>query len=112
MMVYLAEMSTPFLNISWLLNYLKLDNSLPLSLCGIILLVTFFFCRIILGPFLFYHMIYNWTSEPRFLFYINVGIVLFFIVMNMYWFKQLLRVLFGGKKGKKSKSVETDKKID
>ena len=72
MMVYLAEMSTPFLNISWLLNYLKLDNSLPLSLCGIILLVTFFFCRIILGPFLFYHMIYNWTSEPRFLFYINV----------------------------------------
>eukprot|EP01040_Poterioochromonas_malhamensis_P003509 gene3509-3750_t len=71
MMVYLAELSTPFLNISWLLNSLKLQSSLPLTICSIVLVITFFISRVIWGPFLFWHMWNNWTSEPRYLFHIN-----------------------------------------
>ena len=101
MMVYLAELSTPFLNISWLLNSLKLQSSLPLTICSIVLVITFFISRVIWGPFLFWHMWNNWTSEPRYLFHINVFIVGFFVVLNFYWFYQLIRVVLGLKKDKK-----------
>lgn len=105
MMVYLAELSTPFLNISWLLNYLEFSNSLPLTLCGGILLLTFFFSRVLWGPYMLYHMIHYWTQEPQFLYQINFGIVVFFILLNFYWFYALLRLLFVG--GKKKKEIKT-----
>jgi hypothetical protein len=101
MLIYLAEFSTPFLNISWLLNFLKFQSSIPLTVCGVILLVAFFFCRVILGPYILYHMVNYWKEEPRYLYHINVGIVIFFICLNFYWFKQLLNVIFGSKKEKK-----------
>ena len=100
MMVYIAELSTPFLNASWLINYLNFESSTPLMTCGGILVVSFFFCRVLWGPFMLWHMMNNWVAPPRFLYYINVFIVIFFILLNFYWFYLLLRLLLGKKKEK------------
>lgn len=90
MMIYIAELSTPFLNVSWLLNELKNAPAL-LNVIGILLVLTFFVARVVLGPYLLYHMITFWNSGPPALYYVNVAIIIFFILMNYFWFYQLMK---------------------
>lgn len=101
MMVYLAEMSTPFLNLSWLFKQLEPRFNLLLNLCGILLLLSFFCCRVVLGPYILYHMWSFWKTGPEYLFVIYISIVVFFILMNFYWFSQLIKILIKPSKGKK-----------
>lgn len=57
MMVYLAECSTPFLHLCWLLHHLKHDKAFVFKLCSAMILILFFFFRIVLGPYLLFHMV-------------------------------------------------------
>ena len=96
MYVFLAEASTPFLNHSWLLNSLKLSHTLSFKLTAEILLIIFFFCRVILAPVLLYDLIRSaelglWNNFSV-LFRLNVFIVTAFLSLNFYWYKQLISV--------------------
>lgn len=102
-MIYLAELSTPFLNVSWLLSEL---NNAPtvLLIIGGLLVLTFFVSRVVMGPYLLYHMVTHWKPEENVvLYYTNLLIVVFFILMNFFWFVQLIKRVVGPSK-KKSKS--------
>lgn len=115
MLIYLAELSTPFLNLSWLLKQLGPRYNTALLVCGVTLITSFFFCRVLLGPYMIYHMVNFWTSGPDFLYYLNVGIIAFFIFMNYYWFFQLVKMMFktsrGGGSKKKLNKKESDDKL-
>lgn len=99
MLVYIAEGSTPFLNVSWLLHLLTLKNTVLFKLCAFLLIVSFFVCRILLGPFMVQHMIYHreeWGEVGRgALFLGNTAIVSSFAILNFYWFYKLLAVAIG-----------------
>lgn len=105
-MIYLAELSTPFLNVSWLLSELNNAPSLLLIIGGLLIL-TFFISRVVMGPYLLYHMVTHWSATANeVLYFTNLFIVAFFILMNFYWFYQLIqRVLGPDKKEKKTKKA-------
>jgi len=93
MMVYIAEGSTPFLHTSWLLHKLQLKNTKRFKFCVLSLLVTFFICRVVAGPFMLFHMTYNspsWGPNTDILFAMNYLIVFLFVVLNFYWFYKLI----------------------
>ena len=107
--IYGAEMSTPFLNISWLLLELKLKNSSLFFLNGIILLFTFFW-RNVLGSFIlyqFYALHDQWnqstslsdgTINPLYdqiVFFVLLIITIFFASLNIVWTLKLLKKAFG-----------------
>lgn len=107
--IYGAEMSTPFLNISWLLLELKLKNSLLFFLNGIILLITFLW-RNILGGFIlyqFYALYDEWnqstslsdgTINPLYdqiVYFMLLIITIFFAALNIIWTLKLLKKAFG-----------------
>ena len=116
MLVYIAEGSTPFLNISWLLYLLQLKKTAAFKLCAILLILSFFCCRILLGPFMVYHMLTNrdeWGDDGRGLLYVgNTAIVSIFAILNFYWFYKLLLVAVGSPSSSDNKleKVETVKK--
>lgn len=96
MLVYIAEGSTPFLNISWLMHLLSLKKTLLFKTFAVLLIITFFTCRILLGPFMVYHMITHreeWGPDGRGALFIgNTAIVSLFALLNFYWFYKLLAV--------------------
>jgi len=109
MMVYIAELSTPFLNISWLMNSASLTDSPLFLLNVIVLMVSFLFCRIFMGPYFFYHLVTSWVTqegEHPFLFYLNIVIVLSFNVLNFYWYGLLLKLALRKLSPAKKKSRE------
>jgi hypothetical protein len=89
MMVYIAEGSTPALNISWFLHQLKLKDSLWFKLCVLLLLVKFFCLRVVLGPYLVHHLLTHrdtWGEDADVMFVFNLLICVFFMLLNFYWF--------------------------
>jgi hypothetical protein len=118
MMVYVAEFSTPFLHICWLFKQLNIMNA-PMAICGGLLIISFFMCRVALSPFLLGHMWLNWIHTDDYMFHVNFIIASFFLVMNYYWFFLLVQVVFfpssrqsRNKQSKKQKSeaVKNDNK--
>jgi hypothetical protein len=98
MLVYIAEGSTPFLNITWLLHLLKLTNSKYFLMFAGLLIITFFCFRVVIGPYLVYHMIMfrnNWGENTFLLFYFNFPIIVSFAILNFYWFYKLLLIARG-----------------
>ncbi|KAG8237946.1 hypothetical protein J437_LFUL016291 [Ladona fulva] len=61
--VYLMELSTPFVSLRGILSKLKLKSSLLYVVNGITMLVTFFFCRVIMFPYVCY-MYARFTGLP------------------------------------------------
>lgn len=112
MLVYIAEGSTPFLNISWLLYLLQLKKTAAFKLCAILLILSFFCCRILLGPFMVYHMLTNreeWGDDGRGLLYVgNTAIVSIFAILNFYWFYKLLLVALGSPSSSASKEEKVE----
>eukprot|EP01031_Cornospumella_fuschlensis_P041801 gene41801-51023_t len=106
MMVYLAELSTPFLNLSFLLKEYHCTANLLYTLSGVLLLLTFFVVRILLTPYMLYHFVTHWHPTPadKHLYILNVGAILFFFGINYLWFYQIVRIVF------KKKSKKTSKK--
>lgn len=111
MVIYIAEISTPFLNISWLLHNLGRDGSPLFLACSVTLLVTFSI-RTLVGPYALYHMrrhredwgdYFGGDRITRFMFDGNFLVISFFSALNFFWFYKLLLMAFGSKT-KKQKS--------
>lgn len=100
MLVFIAEGSTPWLNISWLMHQLHMKYTVVFKLTALTLLLAFFLCRTLLGPYMVQHMLFHraeWGSEggKGLFFWGNFSIVSSFAVLNFYWFSKLLQVAFG-----------------
>lgn len=95
MMIYIAEGSTPFLHLSWLINQLSLTKTTIFKFCALILLLSFFLFRIALGPVVIWHM-YKFKNEwnNNNLYYGNYLIIIMFVTLNYYWFRKLIQVAF------------------
>lgn len=106
MVIFLAEVSTPFLHLGWLLYNLGFDtsNSAFVGVLYGLVMVLFLVFRVILGPFLFWQVFSSKELRDEFpvLYYLNVVVVGCFVLLNMYWFFLLLRKAFP-KKGKVAK---------
>ena len=106
MFIFLAEASTPFLNISWILYQLKYNNNLLFHICSILLLITFFIFRVILGPYAVYHLFiykYTWgdSNNDNISYYMwscNTFIIILFALLNTFWFYKLIKMATGGSK--------------
>ena len=105
MFIFLAEASTPFLNISWILYQLKYNNNLLFHICSILLLITFFIFRVILGPYAVYHLFinkYTWgiydNSINYYMWSCNTFIIILFALLNIFWFYKLIKMATGGTK--------------
>jgi hypothetical protein len=117
LMVYLAEGSTPFLNISWIYHQLKLHNSLLYTFFTMSLMASFLVTRILVGPYMLNHFFSNkqaWGIDTDILYYGNSLVLLFFVILNFYWYYKLCRLVFMGKSSinKIDKAMETGIKID
>ncbi|KAM9779951.1 ceramide synthase-like [Neosynchiropus ocellatus] len=51
--LFLAELSTPFVSLGKVLIQFKLQHTLLHKVNGVMMMVTFFFCRVVLFPFLY-----------------------------------------------------------
>ncbi|XP_074969537.1 TLC domain-containing protein 3A isoform X1 [Phalacrocorax aristotelis] len=51
--IFIAELSTPFVSLGKILMQLKMQDTLLHKVNGILILVTFFLCRILLFPFMY-----------------------------------------------------------
>ncbi|RZL18884.1 MAG: hypothetical protein EOO89_04945 [Pedobacter sp.] len=116
MMVYLAELSTPFLNLSFLLKEYHHTTNPLYAMSGLLLVLTFFVVRILLTPYLLYHFVTYWHPTPadKYLYILNVGAILFFFGINYLWFYQIIRIVFkkkGGKTSKKSANRQQDENL-
>lgn len=103
MLVYIAEGSTPPLHLAWMLQKLNMKNSKIFMALGCTLLSTFFVFRVILSPYLIYHMLYyksTWGPNTEILFWFNFVVIAFFGCINYYWFYKLISIFM--KKDKKS----------
>ena len=105
MMVYLAEGSTPWLNICWLCFNANYMGSLLEKIGSLNLLITFFLFRVCMPTYMTWHFNtyaneWDWKSERYVwqLFVLNYIVVLFFTILNYYWFYKLVKLAYGGKK--------------
>lgn len=115
MLVYIAEFSTPFLHSSWYLHTTNQKDGIAFLLCSMILLITFFFCRVILSGYIVWHLYTDsigWGDGYDWLMWGNRFVLLFFCALNVFWFYKLLVMAFGKKdKGKgKEKAHKADDK--
>ena len=122
MMVYIAELSTPFLHASWILKSSGMKDAMLFKFCVVCLLLLFFIVRILWGPFMQYDLHVRreqWfeTDAGKSLYWPNVACVFFFNVANFTWGKALFSIALKSVKGdddganKKSKS-KGEKKTD
>ncbi|XP_078536001.1 TLC domain-containing protein 3A [Lissotriton helveticus] len=52
--LFVAELSTPFVSLGKVLNQVKKQDTLLYKVNGVVVLLTFFLCRILLFPFMYY----------------------------------------------------------
>lgn len=106
MLVYIAEASTPFLHVSWLMYQLNLKENLLFTIVSSLLVILFFICRFLLGPYMLYHMIRykaEWGPHGQgLLFWFNFTIVFVFTVLNIFWFYKLVAIKLSVKPKSKS----------
>lgn len=65
--IFTAELSTPFVSLGKILMQLKMQDTLLHKVNGILILVTFFLCRILLFPFMYaalHHDCSVWLPSP------------------------------------------------
>jgi hypothetical protein len=105
MMVYIAEGSTPWLNICWIYFNINSTDKLIYKISSFNLLITFFLYRVCLASYVFWHVNYYakewpWKTEPYIyqLYIFNYLVALFFVILNYYWFYKLIKMAIGGKK--------------
>lgn len=108
--IYGAEMSTPFLNISWLLLELGFKDSKIFFINGLFLLATFIW-RNILGTFIlyqFYNLADSWNNSTNLdeyninhkisdniVYYLLLFITICFAGLNVLWTIKLMKKAFG-----------------
>ena len=100
----LTEISTIFLNITWICVKKKKTNTLIFKAAGLLLVFFFFFVRIIGGLLMFIY-VYNFRDQiiswgPFMYIYIYGGSCLMFS-LNSYWFYKLILKIYKQIKNKK-----------
>lgn len=93
--VYLMEFSTPFVSFRGILSLLKLKKTRLYLINGLVMLVTFFFCRVVMFPYVCY--IYSQVVGLSFFNAVNdlpKSCKIFIVVMMLpqfYWFYLMLK---------------------
>lgn len=107
LVIYGAEVSTPFLNLSWILNHFNMsDGDLfkAVSSC----LFCMFSYRLTIGPFVLYCLISrapHWSSFPL-LFNVLCVVASVFSLLNFFWYYKLYqRAMKHSRKLKKEQAV-------
>ena len=102
MMVYIAEGSTPWLNICWLCYNIKALENTIYRISSFNLIVMFFLCRVCMATYMFWHLNqyakdWAWKTEPyiKQLYAFNYFVAVFFVVLNYYWFYKLVVMAMG-----------------
>jgi hypothetical protein len=91
------ELSTPFVNIFWYLNYTGRKESQAFKVNGVFLLLAFFLFRIVYIPLNFWHFIASGlcqnsaNSEYKHLSWLMVVGYASIYVLNLTWFSKILR---------------------
>lgn len=94
--VYLAELSTPLLHLTWLLFQLGHNATLIFYGFQALLLIVFFLCRVVLGGLMFVHLLLfkPYWGQQVLLYYFCSVVCIIFVVMNVKWFRSLLALAF------------------
>jgi hypothetical protein len=99
MMVYIAELSTPFLHLCWGMYAMGFKETKAFMVVCMLVLASYLFARIMWGPYILYHFYSHrnmWSSEADRLLYLpNILILVAFNVLNLVWYKALLVKFFG-----------------
>ncbi|KAJ7308823.1 hypothetical protein JRQ81_008092 [Phrynocephalus forsythii] len=93
--IYTAELSTPFVSLGKILMQLKMQDSLLHKVNGVLILVTFFLCRILLFPFMYWTYgrqvgLPTYRVPFHIPFHCNVANALL-IAPQLYWFTLICR---------------------
>ena len=89
-MIFIAECSTPFLHTGFIIKASTCET--PTAILGIFMLL-FFVGRVLLAPFVLWHMVSNsqlWTDKT--LYYGELGAVVFFLILNYFWFHKIAKM--------------------
>ena len=103
MMIFLAELSTPFLHTCWLMNFLKMTKNPMFLVSAALLVICFFISRVLLAPYAAYSCIMSYNNEitraywtlngaPVANFYLNAVIISLFALLNFYWFYCIIKM--------------------
>ena len=93
----LAEMSTPFVNMRWIIHELGVKKTSKwYFVASVGMSVSFFICRILVAPFFWYKIltVLNDESAKVIPVYLRVWLVLnsaLFDVLNLYWFTKIVK---------------------
>jgi hypothetical protein len=92
-MIYGAEMSTPPLNVSWLMHQLKLTENILFKLVSLNLFLSFTY-RTTIGPYVFYMITSNYEalSSEQALVWMLLTSTAIFIVLNFFWYYKLIKM--------------------
>lgn len=103
MVIYLAEVSTPFLHYAWLMNEMKMTETKIFKYCFLCIMVLFALFRVCLSPALLYMFVVSkdvW-NQSVYLYALNGFIIASFMILNFYWFFCLLKLAVKNQKKKK-----------
>lgn len=98
MILFLAEGSTPFLHICWLLHNLKRAGTRVFSILFGLLLLNFLLFRVLNLPYITVRMMMEknipqyGNNNGGFLFWLNWVMCAAFTILNFMWFYQLIKV--------------------
>ena len=92
----LSEISTIFLNLSWILYQSNKTDTKIFKIISILVLVSYFFTRVLNFPYLTYIAIIVYNLHPIF-----YTMILSLTVINIYWFKLLFAKALNVNKTKK-----------
>jgi hypothetical protein len=105
MVGFIAEGSTPWLNLCWLYFNTNTTHKIAYKISSINLMITFFICRVCMATYVLWHVNYYvkewpWKTEPYIyqLYTFSYFISLSFAILNYYWFYKLIKMAIGGKK--------------
>ncbi|RKP40110.1 TLC domain-containing protein [Dimargaris cristalligena] len=96
-MFIMVELSTPFLNIHWFMDKLKMTGSMAQLINGVFLLGTYFLARLLYAPYLAYCVFSTfyqyWGEFPAYLGYIYVVQIMTLVILNFVWFNKMVKTL-------------------
>ena len=94
MMIYLAELSTPFLHLCWAMYAMGFKDLVLFKVVCFIVLGSYLVVRVIWGPFMLWHCYtnaHNFTSpQDKLLYMPNLIVLAIFCILNWVWFRALL----------------------
>jgi len=91
----MAEFSTPFVNIRWMLYAIGLKNTRRYKINGALMTLSFFLCRIFAMPFYWYFVLKNY-NEPQFKIVPKTMMIFWLIIpalldcLNLFWFRKMV----------------------